>query len=651
MIIKSRYHLMQQDQIRQAMNLVKFFTPVCIATSTFVLLGCQPDEPQPRVEAVPVEQLSAKDFVTDVENELIVDVEKNSRIAWIQANFITEDTQQLAAESSEKLSAKLAQFAQDSKQYLNTEMDDTTARKLTFITHMMTLPAPLDPKKNKRLSQITTELESIYGQGKYCQNGECQNLLELSRTIETSRDPNTLLEAWQGWRTVSPVMRDKYQEMVSLANEGTKELDQPDVGTFWRSQYDMSPEELLTMVEGLWQDVKPLYEALHCHVRDQLNQQYGDDIVAKEGPIPAHVLGNMWAQSWGNIYPLVAPDDADPGYDLTERLRTKQYTEIEMMRTGERFFTSLGFDALPDTFWSRSLFVKPADREVVCHASAWTIDHKEDVRIKMCTQINADDFNTVHHELGHIFYDLAYNQQPLLFQNGANDGFHEAIGDTIALSIVPDYLKTIGLIDQIPDESKDIGLLLKRALDKVAFLPFGLLIDKWRWQVFSGEIAPENYNQGWWQLREQYQGIKPPVERSEADFDAGAKYHIPANTPYLRYFLAHVLQFQFHQALCQAAGYEGPLHRCTIYNQPKAGEKLKAMLAMGASKPWPDALAAVTGSRTMSAQPLLDYFAPLKTWLDEQNAGRQCGWTPEPVTPATETTIDNPVVATQSTDH
>ncbi|MFQ5792088.1 MAG: M2 family metallopeptidase, partial [Acidobacteriota bacterium] len=370
-----------------------------------------------------------------------------------------------------------------------------------------------------------------------------------------------------------------------------------------------------------------LYLSLHAYVRSRLRNTYGTEVVPERGPIPAHLLGNMWAQTWGNIYPLVAPEESAPGYDLTEKLKARGITALEMVRTGERFFLSLGFEPLPATFWKRSLFTKPADREVVCHASAWDVDLEEDLRIKMCIDITAEDFSTIHHELGHNFYQRAYNRrQPLLFRGGAHDGFHEAIGDTLALSITPRYLVELGLLDEEPDPSKDIGLLLRMALDKVAFLPFGLLVDQWRWKVFSGEVSPDEYNQAWWKLREKYQGISPPVERGEEDFDPGAKYHVAASVPYSRYFLAHILQFQFHRALCEAVGYEGPLNRCTIYNDEKAGGRLKKMLAMGQSRPWPEALEALTGQRDMDATAILDYFAPLQRWLDEQNRGQPVGW-------------------------
>ena len=568
-------------------------------------------------------------FIQDAEAQMAqLSIEAN-RAEWIYSNFITEDTAALSAAVGEKVSAASVKFATEAAKYANVELDPANARKLNILRSALVLPAPLDPAKNAELAQISSELNGLYGKGKYCfADGKCMTQPELSTLMAESRDPAKLLEAWKGWREIAKPMRPLFQREVELANEGAKDLGYANLSELWRSQYDMKPDEFSQELDRLWGQVKPLYESLHCYVRGELNNEYGDAIAPKTGPIPAHLLGNMWAQQWGNVYDLVAPNDADPGYDVTELLEQKGYDEQKMVKQAESFFTSLGFAPLPESFWSRSLLLQPKDRDVVCHASAWDLDNLDDIRIKMCIQKTAEDFTVIHHELGHNFYQRAYKQQPFLFKNSANDGFHEAIGDTIALSITPSYLKQIGLLEDVPDASKDIGLLLKQALDKIAFLPFGLMIDQWRWKVFSGEITPAQYNQAWWELREKYQGVKAPTDRSEADFDPGAKYHVPGNVPYTRYFLAHILQFQFHKALCETAGDKGPVHRCSIYGNQAAGEKLNKMLALGASQPWPVALKEVTGTEMMDASAVLDYFAPLKIWLDEQNkaANRQCGW-------------------------
>lgn len=586
-------------------------------TATAAVINTAPDKAQ------------AIAFINDAEAKMAELSIESNRAEWIYSNFITDDTAALSAAVGEKVSAASVKFATEAAKYANVQLDPVNARKLNILRSALVLPAPLDPAKNTELAQISSELNGLYGKGKYCfADGKCMTQPELSSLMAESRDPVKLLEAWKGWREIAKPMRPLFQREVELANEGAKDLGYANLSELWRSQYDMKPDDFSQELDRLWGQVKPLYESLHCYVRGELNKEYGDSVAPTTGPIPAHLLGNMWAQQWGNVYDLVAPDNADPGYDVTELLAKKGYDEHKMVKQAEGFFTSLGFAPLPESFWARSLFVQPKDRDVVCHASAWDLDNLDDIRIKMCIQKTAEDFSVIHHELGHNFYQRAYKQQPFLFKNSANDGFHEAIGDTIALSITPSYLKQIGLLEEVPDASKDIGLLLKQALDKIAFLPFGLMIDQWRWKVFSGEITPAQYNQAWWDLREKYQGVKAPTERSEADFDPGAKYHVPGNVPYTRYFLAHILQFQFHQALCETAGDKGPVHRCSIYGNQAAGEKLNKMLELGLSKPWPEALKEVTGKETMDAKAVLDYFAPLKTWLDEQNttANRQCGW-------------------------
>ncbi len=569
----------------------------------------------------------AEAFIAAAEERLVKLWTDAERANWVQATYITADTEILFAQAYEKVIAANVELAKEATRFKDLELPAELERKLGLLRTSLVLPAPSDAALRQELTQIAAGMESTYGKGKYCpEGGECRDLGELSRTMASSRDPKELLEAWEGWRTVSPVMRESYRRFAELGNLGARELGFADLGAMWRSSYDMPPDDFRAELDRLWSQVRPLYESLHCYVRARLSEHYGPDVVPADGPIPAHVLGNMWAQTWNNVYPLVAPAGADPGFDLTERLEQAGLDEREMVRYGERFFTSLGFEPLPETFWERSQFTQPRDRDVVCHASAWNIDMVDDLRIKMCIEINAEDFSTIHHELGHNFYQRAYNRQPPLFRGSANDGFHEGIGDTIALSVTPGYLVDIGLLDEAPDASKDIGVLLGMALDKVAFLPFGLLVDQWRWQVFSGEIGPESYNRAWWELRNRYQGIAPPTARTEAHFDPGAKYHVPANTPYTRYFLAHILQFQFHRALCRAAGIEGPLHRCSIYGSKEAGSRLIEMLEMGQSRPWPDALEKISGEREMDATAILDYFAPLQAFLDEQNASRACGW-------------------------
>ena len=564
----------------------------------------------------------AEKFITEAEKKLFDLNVKYSRADWVKSNYITDDTEALSAEANKDVIAATTEFAEQSRRFDGLELSPDVLRKIKLLKLSLTLPAPKDAKERDELTKIAASMEGEYGKGKYCPDGDkgkCLSLGDLENILTNSRDPEELKRAWLGWHQVSPPYRKTYQRFVELSNKGAKEMGFKDTGAMWRSKYDMEPDAFALEMERLWQQVKPLYDSLYTYTRHKLSEKYGKQVVPEDGPIPAHLLGNMWAQTWGNVYPLLKPETGDRGYDLTEILKARKTEPKQLVGYGESFFTSLGFEKLPPTFWERSLFTKPQDREVVCHASAWDVDFEKDVRLKMCIQINEEDFTTVHHELGHNYYQMAYAGQPFLYRDSANDAFHEAIGDTIALSVTSPYLKQINLIDKVPEQSADIGFLLQRALDKVAFLPFGYLVDQWRWKVFSGEVAPGDYNKAWWDLRLKYQGVAPPAPRSEQDFDAGAKYHVAANVPYARYFLAAILQFQFHRALCREAGFNGPLYQCSIYGNKKAGEKLNKMLTMGLSKPWPEALKTLTGEDKMDATAIIDYFAPLKQWLDEQN--------------------------------
>jgi peptidyl-dipeptidase A len=569
----------------------------------------------------------AEEFMKKTEARLAGLNVRVNQANWVHENFITDDTEALAAAANDENTAVTTELVEQSKRFDGLKMPPELARKFLLLKLSLVAPGPKDPAARKEMTEIAASLESEYGKGKYCDaSGKCLDITAIEKIMGESRDPNQLKELWIGWHAVGAPMRKRYARFVELSNQGARDLGFKDTGALWRAGYDMPPEQFSADVDRLWQQVRPLYLSLHAFVRARLSQKYGPQVVPPEGPIPAHLLGNPWAQTWGNVFPLLGLPENSRGYDLSELLRAKSLDAQGMVKCGENFYTSLGFDPLPKTFWERSLFVKPADRDVVCHASAWDLDNKDDVRIKMCIQIRDEDFTTIHHELGHNFYQRAYKNQPYLFLNGANDGFHEAIGDTIALAITPEYLQKIGLLDKIPPTEADIPLLLRQALDKVAFLPFGLMIDQWRWKVFSGEIKPEEYNKGWWDLRLKYQGVAPPMDRSEADFDPGAKFHVPANVPYTRYFLSYIYQFQFYRALCRESGFKGPLNRCTFFESKQAGAKLNKMLEMGQSKPWPDAMEALTGELEGDASAILEYFAPLQKWLDEQNKGLKVGW-------------------------
>ena len=564
----------------------------------------------------------ATKYINEAEQRLLDLGIKASRASWVAANFITDDTEQIAADANEILNTASANYAKEAHRFDKLQLPPEIARKRLLLELAAGFPAPNDAQSQKELAKVLASLDGDFGKGKWCPEGTdkpCLDVTAIGKLLATSRDPEELKRAWIGWHTVGAPMRQRYARMVELGNQGSRELGYSDVGALWRSNYDMSPDAFQKELDRTWDQLKPLYVSLHAYVRGQLAKRYGKDVVPPSGPIPAHLLGNIWAQEWNNVYDLMDSPKPPQSYDLTKILQQRKTDARGMVKYGENFFSSVGFAPLPATFWERSLFTKPADRDVICHASAWDVDFKDDLRVKMCILTTEEEFRVIHHELGHNYYQRAYNTLPPLFRDSANDGFHEAVGDTIALSVTPEYLKNIGLIDAVPPASGDTDYLLQQALEKVAFLPFGLVIDKWRWEVFSGSVKPDQYNKAWWDLRLKYQGVAPPVARSEADFDPGAKYHVPGNVPYMRYYLARIYQFQFQRALCKDAGVEGPLHRCSIYGNKKAGEKLNQMLAMGRSQPWPDALQALTGQREIDASALADYFAPLKTWLDEQN--------------------------------
>lgn len=581
-----------------------------------------------RAEAAGEGAESAEEFIARVNYELAELRVEAAKAFWVQSTYITPDTNFLAARASEKILAFNSRAIAESSRYIGEELDPDTARQLELLRRGTSLPAPDDPEKRAELATLATDMEGMYGAARYCPDGgECLSETDIIRIMANERDNAMLLDVWRGWHATAAPMRPMYERFVKFANEGAREIGFKDLGALWKSGYDMAPEAFEADAERLWQQVKPLYEQLHCHVRDKLADHYGEDKVSRSGPIPAHLLGNIWAQQWGNLYDLVEPAPGVAQFDITSALEEQDWDEIRMTRVAENFFVSLGMPLLPQSFWERSLLKKPRDRDVVCHASAWPIDGEDDVRIKQCVEPTAEHLTTLHHELGHIYYFLMHRQLPPLYQDGAHDGFHEGIGDTLELSMTPAYLREIGLIGDLEQSAEaTLNQQMKLALNKIAFLPFGKLIDQWRWDVFAGKTSPADYNAAWWKLRTAYQGIAPAIARDESDFDAGAKYHIPGNTPYKRYFLAHILQFQFHRALCDAAGHTGPLHACSIYGSEEAGRRLIAMLELGASRPWPDALELISGSREMDASAIIDYFEPLMGWLETENEGRDCGW-------------------------
>ncbi|KAF1726922.1 M2 family metallopeptidase [Pseudoxanthomonas japonensis] len=646
---------------------------LAVGVGIATLAACKKDEPAADTAAAPAAPKgeTADQFIARVNDELKKMYPELTAAQWLSSTYINDDSQLLAAKGNERYLTQLNHWIEQAKKHEGQPMSPETARAIQLLKLGTAMPAPKDPAKLAELTQIATKMEGTYGAGTYC-TGEgdakkCRQLGELEDVLRSSRDYDAQLDAWQGWHTIAQPMRKDYTRFVELVNEGSKEMGFADAGEMWRSGYDMTPAEIAAETDRLWGQVKPLYEQLHCYTRTKLQATYGVEKGQVNGLLPAHLMGNMWQQDWGNLWDVLEPYKGAGSLDITGALE-KQYqadyqaalakagpgpgtdalfkaerdaqlqVARQMTERAQDFYTSLGMPKLPESYWTKTQFIKPMDRDVVCHASAWDMNMSGDVRTKMCIKPNEEDFTTIYHELGHVYYYLAYNKLPPLFQTGAHDGFHEAIGDTMVLAMTPDYLKSIGMIDATAQSNEAlINAQMRMALAKVSFMPFGLMIDRWRWGVFDGSIKPADYNKAWWELKAKYQGVAPATARGEDFFDPGAKYHVPGNTPYTRYFLSHVLQFQFYKGLCDAAGYQGPLYNCSFYGNKAAGQKFWAMLEKGASQPWQATLKELTGGEKMDAGAVLEYFAPLQDWLKQQNEGQTCGWqvpAPAAATPA-----------------
>ncbi len=531
--------------------------------------------------------------------------------------------------------AKLLNLSRLAKDVPDSALDDRTKRLGYLLKVSSTVPPPGTVALQKELASVIAQMSGNYSTAESCSRVEgetiCKNLDALEKDMTLFKEYDTLLSTWVGWRKATARIGPLFSRYVALGNEGAKNLMYPNMADLWRSAYDMPPYDFGKMVESLWSDVRPLYEDLHCFIRGKLHDAYPTQVSdGFDKFIPAHLLGDMWAQDWTNLWGKLQlmPYPNEPVVDINSKL-VESYDQEKMVKDAEAFFVGLGFDPLPQSFWKESLFRRPSNKKVVCHASAWDVHYNDDLRLKACLNVDTNDYFTVHHELGHLYYFHSYYTRNVLFQNGANDGFHEAVGDTIALSLTPEYLKKKGLLKDVGTSKEAvINNQLLRALSKVAFLPFGYMIDKWRWDVFEGRVRESNWNEHYWRLTQAYQGVASPVKRGADAFDPGAKYHIAANVPYMRYFLAAILQFQLHRALCAKAGHKGPLYNCSIAESKEAGSALKEMLSLGASKPWQEALKTLSGETAIDPSALIDYFSPLQQWLQQQNKAnnRQCGW-------------------------
>jgi peptidyl-dipeptidase A len=600
------------------------------------------------------EKWISEDYLPSVGDLMFKEVDAS----WNYETNLTDHNKQIMIQAS----AETANFtqvmsAQMKKLFLTVKFtkpeNNRLYRKLSMIGD-----AALSAEKYKELLSLKANMSNIYSTATVCgllntPLSECPpdkkwNLEPgITQALDNPNTPEPLLaQLWKSWRDESgKKMRDDYIRYVKLKNEAAAANGFPTAAEVWRAPYvepdfNYTDADFLNDAKKLFEQTKPLYEQLHAYVRAKLRERHGNIGSSADGPIPAHLLGNMWAQSWLGTLNFTQLFPSKPKLDVTEEMKTQNYTAKKMFEIADKFFTDLGLEAMPAKFWDKSMITKPEGREVTCHASAWDFYNAQDFRIKQCTDITMQDLFTVHHEMGHVEYFLQYKNNSIPFREGANDGFHEAIGDVLALSVsTPTHLKGLNLIrsDLVNDNETDLNFQFSTALEKIAFIPFGLMLDLYRYDVFSGTIKPDELNKKWWEYAVEYQGIcAPDNSRDETNFDPGAKFHVPADVPYMRYFVSFIIQFQFHKALCDKAGHQGPLYTCDINNNKEAGKLLGEALKLGSTKPWQEAMQKITGTTTMDAGPLLEFFQPLYEYLVQQNnmTNNPVGWTKVPYCPS-----------------
>ena len=599
---------------------------VCCFILAFANFGCT-SQTQDSGTASNTDTGAAEAFVERASREL-EDLDRRTTLAAF-TDAIDKTPENTKALEELRLASNRAglEFWKQAGPFAEMKLKGSTRRQIQLLRVPSDRPVPFDPKLAAESFALRSQMEKSYVDAQNCAaGGNCRTKDKLYKVLETSRKPADLLSAWLAWHDYGAAVKPTYTRFVELANIGARDRKLSDAGAALRSQYEMSPDAFAAEYDRLWNQLRPLYEQLHCHVRAKLHEHYGD-LVPERGLIPAHLLGNMWAQYWQGIDELLDLPRAGKSIDVTRAIQDKKMSPEDLVRTAEASFRSMGFPELPPNFWQKSV-LKKTGKNMNCQPTAWPIDPAHsDVRMSFCVEANENDLRTLHHELGHIYYYLSYANQPFLFQDGANPGFHEALGDTLAISLTPNYLQKIGLAPQDASvESDQLRYLIRIALDKLPTMATAAVVDTWRWKVYSGEIPPERYNEGWWEQVRKYQGVAPPISRSEKDFDAVMFYHISNNVPYDRYFTAGLLQFDFYKALCKAAGFQGELHKCSFFGSAAAGERLQNAMKLGASAPWPDVLEQLTGSKQIDGKAMVDYLAPVMTWLQKQNEGRSCGW-------------------------
>jgi len=600
-----------------------------------------PQEPLSSAINFPGSELEAKAtaFVEDAEKQLEADAIEATFASWNYESNITDHNQQISLAAAKKSGLLVKKLGKEAQAFDLTQVkNEDVKRKLKLMRNLGTSALP--EAKLGRFNQLVSDMGSTYSKAKVTKRGgsDLWSLEpELTEIMASSRDPDELQYYWEQWREKSGKMiKGNYHEYIDLYNEAAKLNGFSDA-----SMMKVDPYESKTFIqemEDTWQGLKPLYEKLHAYVRNKLAAQYPGK-VQPGGALPAHLLGNMWAQQWNNIGDILKPYPSKPNLNVTGAMISQGWNQKKMFEKAEEFFTSMGLKPMPQEFWEGSILQKPEDgRDLTCHASAWDFYNGKDYRIKQCTRVNQEDFITVNHEMGHIQYYLQYSGQSYFYRTGANPGFHEGVADILSLAVgTAEYFQRLGLVGEevdVADEETNINILFDMALERIAFLPFGYLVDKFRWDVYSGVTSKEEMNCHWWKLRNQIQGLEPPSKRSKDHFDPGAKYHVAGDVGYVRYFTAFIYEFQFYRAMCLQSGRyvpgdpKKPLHRCNFYGSVEAGDKLKEMLVLGASRPWKEAMMKMTGQPEMSTKAIREYFEPLEKWLDEQNsaAGVSVGW-------------------------
>jgi peptidyl-dipeptidase A len=466
-----------------------------------------------------------------------------------------------------------------------------------------------------RIAAETAQTEKLYGFA-FTMDGKPLTPNDIDDGLKNEKDLAKRRKIWEASKEVGKALRPGLVELRDLRNKSVQPLGYHDFFSYMASEYGMTTAELAATIDQINRDLRPLFRELHTWTRYELARRYGQPV---PDLIPADWLPNRWGQDWSMLVDV-------PGFDLDAQIKTKPAAWC--VEQAERFYVSLGFQKLPQSFWEKSsLYPVAADAgfKKNTHASAWHIDLDHDVRSLMSIEPDTEWYETTHHELGHIYYYLSYSRPevPLLLRDGANRAYHEAIGSMMGLAAQqPRFVHAIGFESSGP-KPDPTQLLLKEALNYAVFIPWSagtmFMFEK---ELYYDDLAPEQWNKRWWELTAKYQGIAPPTPRGEEFCDAATKTHINDDpAAYYDYALSFVLLFQIHDHIAREILHEDP-HDTSYFGRKEVGAFLKSILEPGASVDWKALLVEKTGS-PLSAKPMLRYFEPLMGWLKEQNQGRK----------------------------